>query len=306
MRTCVIFNPRAGSADQAEKLRDALAQRPHTVLRETSKAAEASLLSAQAMREGYDLIVAAGGDGTINEVVNGLAPGFGQVRLGILPLGTGNDLARTLSIPLDPLLALEALEHGCEQKIDLIEVQSEGRTAYCINVAAGGFSGQVDEILTEEMKSSWGPLAYVRGASTVLPNLKDYQTSLSIATADFEHVDALNIIVANGRTAAGGFEVAPEADPQDGLLDLVVVRYGSMLELAGVAARLFVGNYLDSGIVQHHRTERVRVASRPGMWFNVDGELLTNAPATFQVLPQAIWVLTGPEFDPAPEQALDE
>src|SRR5688500_7252293 len=99
MKICIIFNPNAGSARQVETLRDAFRKRPEITLRETTKAGEASAFAGQALQEGFELVVAAGGDGTINEVVNGMAPDFGETRLGILPLGTGNDLARTLAIP---------------------------------------------------------------------------------------------------------------------------------------------------------------------------------------------------------------
>jgi diacylglycerol kinase (ATP) len=90
------------------------------------------------------------------------------------------------------------------------------------------------------------------------------------------------------------------SDPEDGRLDVVVVRYGSVVELIGVAARLLAGNYLPSARVFHRQVRRVRIASRPGMWFNIDGELLTNEPVTISVLPQALRVVVGPTYAPKP------
>jgi diacylglycerol kinase (ATP) len=107
--------------------------------------------------------------------------------------------------------------------------------------------------------------------------------------------------VANGRTAAGGFQVAPLANPEDGLLDVIVVRYGDVLDLAGIAARLLAGNYLSSEQVMHRRARHVHIASQPGMWFNVDGELFTSQPITFTVMPQALRVVVGPEYTPSPQ-----
>jgi diacylglycerol kinase (ATP) len=251
-------------------------------------------------RAGYELIVAAGGDGTINEVVNGLAAASAHATLGIIPLGTGNDLARTLAIPSDPLEALALLTRGPVRVIDLMKIESADATAYGINVAAGGFSGQVDEVLTEELKATWGPLAYLIGAARVLPDLTGYETSIAWEDGPPERVEALNVVVANGRTVGGGIPVAPSANPEDGRLDVVVVRYGSAVELLGVAARLLAGNYLTSERVFHRQVRRVRIASRPGMWFNVDGELLTNEPVTISVRPQALHVVVGPTYAPSP------
>jgi diacylglycerol kinase (ATP) len=300
VRSCVILNPCAGSAAQAEALRDALARHRETTLYETCWAGHATELAAEALRGGYELIVAAGGDGTIHEVVNGLAGDFARARLGIIPLGTGNDLARTLAIPDDPLEALALMMDGPERWIDLLKVESAAQVLYGINVAAGGFSGQVDEVLTDELKATWGPLAYLLGAIRVVPDLTGYHTTIAWEDGPVERVEALNIVVANGRTVAGGFRVAPLANPEDGLLDIIIVRYGDALDLAGVAARLLTGNYLNSDQVLHRRARRAHIASRPGMWFNVDGELFTNQPAVFTVLPQVLRVVVGPGYAPDP------
>ena len=300
MRTCILTNPNAGSAALGAALRGAVAGRSDTIIRETRRPGEARALAAEMFRAGYELIVAAGGDGTINEVVNGLAADAAHATLGIIPLGTGNDLARTLAIPSDPLEALALLTQGPVRPIDLMKIESADAMAYGINVAAGGFSGQVGEALTGALKATWGPLAYLIGAASVLPDLTGYETTIAWEDGPSERVEALNIVVANGRTVAGGFPVAPSANPEDGYLDVVVVRYGSAVELLGVAARLMAGNYLASERVFHRHVRRVHIASSPGMWFNVDGELLTNEPVTISVLPQTQRVVVGPTYAPNP------
>jgi diacylglycerol kinase (ATP) len=280
MKIYIILNPNAGSAAQAEALREAIQADPALTLWETERATQA---------------------GTINEVINGLASNFSQARLGILPLGTGNDLARTLALPPDPQEALRLLKAGPTSTLDVMQVKTTGGVTYGINVAAGGFTGQMNELMTDELKASWGPLAYLRGAVSVLPNLTDYETFISWDDGTEGRIAAFNIIVANGRTAAGGFMVAPTANPEDGLLDVVIVQSGSLLDLAGVAARLLVGNYVDSDIVLHRQARQVRVAARPGMWFNIDGELLTKDPVTFTVLPQVLQVVVGTAYTPEPQ-----
>jgi diacylglycerol kinase (ATP) len=297
MRTLIIMNPAAGSAGQAAALRERVNGMPDVTLLETDSAGHARDLARDAVTAGYDLVVAAGGDGTINEVVQGLSADLDRARLGVLPLGTGNDLARSLAIPGNPTEALEWIAGGGrERRIDLIHVASATSTSYCVNVAAGGFSGQVDEMLTDEMKSKWGPLSYIRAAAGVLPNLEGYTTSLAYDDGEHEEIMALNVILANGRTCAGGLKVAPTADLEDGLIDVVIVRYTSLLDLAAVAALLVAGSYLDSQDVFLRRARRVSIHSRPGMWFNVDGELLTKEPATFTVVPGALRVLAGPGY----------
>ena len=301
VRSCIILNPRAGSAEQMEALREVAAAQMEATLYETDSAGHATALAAEALEEGYDLVVAAGGDGTINEIVNGLASDFARARLGIIPLGTGNDLARTLTIPADPLAALDIVMRGAEHRLDLMKAETVSQATYGINVAAGGFSGQVGEVLTEELKAGWGPLAYLLGAARVVPDLASYETTIAWDDESVERVEALNIVVANGRTAAGGFQVAPLANPEDGLLDVIVVRYGDVLGLAGIAARMLAGNYLSSEQVMHRRARHVHIASQPGMWFNVDGELFTSQPVTFTVMPQALRVMVGPEYTPSPQ-----
>jgi diacylglycerol kinase (ATP) len=297
MRALIIMNPAAGSADQAGALRERIEATPELTLFETGAAGHAKDLARQALESGYETVVAAGGDGTVNEVLQGLAADFSKARLGVLPLGTGNDLARSLALPTDPIEALNIIvDGGNERRIDLIHVATTGGVIYGANVAAGGFSGQVDEALTDEMKAMWGPISYIRAAAQVLPNLEGYTTTLAYDDGELERVLALNVILANGRTCAGGVKVAPTADMEDGLLDVIVVRYTSLLDLAGVAAQLMAGSYLDSQEVHHRRARRVRVGSKPGMWFNVDGELVTNEPATFSVVPGALRVIAGPAY----------
>ena len=308
MRTWVIINPKAGegSTRAADAVQRWASDRENVVCRESGDASSGQEVIGAALDDGADQVVAVGGDGTVNAVVNELQSREADVRLGIIPLGTGNDLARTLDIPQgDVYAALNTLEAGREVQIDGFRLETDGAMRYGINASAGGFSGQVDEALTPEMKSAWGPLAYLVGAAQVFPDLQDYATYITVDDASKQRVRALNIVVANGRTAAGGRPVAPTANPCDGLLDVVIVKRGNVGELAEVATRLVAGNYLESPLVMHQRVRRIEVASDPGMWFNVDGELLTNKPVAIQVLPGCQRVVVGPGFKAAPEDVAD-
>ena len=297
MTTCIIFNPRAGTAEQMEALRARIAARADVEVFETADAAQVRRATISAAERGARMIVAAGGDGTIHAVVNAMVARRASATLGVIPLGTGNDLARTLALPIDdPLAALTLLDEGETRAIDLIRVRVGKRVIFGVNCAAGGFTGQMNEAMTDQIKQTWGPLAYLRGAVKVLPDLTRYHTSIRIDGRAARRAAVMNVIVANGRTAGGGTVVAPRADPEDGLLDVVVVRTGTMLELTGVAARLLAGDYTTSDLVAHERARRVEVHSKPGMWFNVDGELLSNQRVVFGAVPRALRVVVGPDY----------
>lgn len=297
----VIRNPQAGSADAWASLRDRILALGDARIMETHNRGDALEAAASAVRDEVELLIAAGGDGTINEVVNGMLrgapPGTPRTRLAIVPLGTGNDLARTLNIPLDPAKAVETIRSNRVRTIDVFRAKWDDTERFAVNVAAGGFTGQMNEVITDAIKTRWGPLAYLRGAIGVIPDLTKYKTSIRYDGKARQPIHALNIIVANGRTAGGGTVVAPGADPGDGWLDVVIVRTGTALELAGVAARLLAGDYTNSDVVTHRRVRRVHVESEPGMWFNIDGELITNRPIAFSVVPGAIDVIVGQSSD---------
>jgi diacylglycerol kinase (ATP) len=238
------------------------------------------------------LIVSAGGDGTLNEVVNGIAAAGCNSVLAILPLGTGNDFARHLGLPTNMDEAIEQIGAAQTREIDLVRVSSE-LVRYFVNVSSGGFSGLVDEKLTPEMKRTWGPLAYLRSAAAAFPELRGYTTRVTLDDANAVDLDLYNVIVANGRYVAGGIPVAPEAEISDGLLDIILIPERGKAELALLAAQILVGRHLSSDAVIFHRAKRVAINSKPGMWFNVDGELIGNEPATFELLPGALRCVVG-------------
>jgi diacylglycerol kinase (ATP) len=299
----VFFNSNAGSAPDTDL--DALRAAPDVDLVDCEDPDDTIEAAAQAARDGERRVIAAGGDGTVHLVANGLMEGADSAAtrpaLGVLPLGTGNDLARTLGLPLGrpPLVAFETVRQAETRTIDVIRVTHpgcEGLTRYAVNVCAGGFSGAVDEVLTSDLKGKWGPLAYLLGAAKALPDLTGHRTRVAWDGGPPEHVAAFNVVVANGRTAGGGTPVAPRASLEDGLLDVVVIRAGTGLDVARLAARVVAGDYLADDFVVFNRVREVSVEASPGMWFNVDGELRTNDPVTFEVVPGALRVAVGPDY----------
>ncbi len=292
--TRVISNPSAGGRSEAGTRRlERLAALPGFTVCETGGPGEARRLAGQAVAAGCRRLVVAGGDGTLNEVLNGLAPDFGRAEVALLPAGTGNDLARTLGLPGDPDEAFEVLAAGRTRALDLVRLEcGDGESRYFVNASAGGFSGEVDERLDAATKSAWGPLSYLRSALAALPALEPYDSSLVLdpGTPEEERLESelFNLVVANGRFVAGGVPVAPEAEVDDGLLDLVAIRAAPVARLALLAPKVAVGQHLDDELVVHRKVRALEVRSRPAMPFNADGETGIETPLRYRVLPGAI------------------
>lgn len=292
----VILNPSAGSAQDIETLQKSLERLGTFEILQTNEKGNATKLARAALADGCTQVIAAGGDGTINEVVNGLAEDWQQAVLGIIPLGTGNDLARTLGVPADIDAAIDVLARYDTRGIDIVRVDSDA-TRYFINVSAGGFSGLVNEHLSEDVKETWGPLAYLRSAVKALPQIDEYDMSLYFDDDDPVKIQAYNMVVANARYVAGGIPIAPQARLDDGLMDVVVIPVLSMPKLAVLMPLILLGHHLDNEDILFRRVRSLRIDSTPGMWFNADGELVGNEPATFTMLPHTLRMIVGPEFD---------
>lgn len=289
MKPYIIVNPIAGSIGDLHTRLKQFRRIDARELYVTRRAGEAEARARQAIRAGCDYIIVAGGDGTLNEVINAIAmPSWRHgVRVGLLPLGTANDFARSIGLIADVEVAIDVLSSKKTARIDLVRMTGQ-RTRYFVNASCGGFSGVVNEKLTPEIKSSWGPLAYLRSAAAALPELHAYRTTVIFDESEKLMLDLYNVIVANGRFVAGGLPIAPEADPRDGLLDIVLVPRRSAPEMALLIAEMFLGKHLSSDSVIFRRAKEISVQSRPGMWFNADGELVGNKATVFQVLPRAL------------------
>lgn len=289
MKPCLIVNPIAGSIKDLDVLLKQLRRLRPAELHVTHKAGDAEIFARKAIHAGCNYVIAAGGDGTLNEVVNGIATprSARAVCLGIVPLGTGNDFARSLGLPATLEENIDILRAKQTAPIDLVRVRSD-RTRYFVNVSTGGFSGLVDEKLTSEIKRAWGPLAYVRSAAAALPELHTYRTSIVLDGTERLSIDLYNVVIANGRFVAAGLLIAPNADPSDGLVDLVLIPKRPKREMALLVTEIVLGKHLSNNALIFRRAKKISVRSRPGMCFNVDGELVGNAPVLFQVVPRAL------------------
>jgi diacylglycerol kinase (ATP) len=300
-KALVICNPTSGGgAYDPDEIREELEGMELDWIE--TRGPEDAMEAAQDWKDG--LLIVAGGDGTVNDVVNGLGKaGFPDgVTLGILPTGTGNDLAATLCIPEDTELAEDVIRQNRERKLDVARVRSEGvGERFFINVATGGLGAEISDANDEELKKRWGKLSYLRASLEVARNFDVRQLSLYL-DGEERRVKAINIAVGNCRYTGGGWPATPKANPEDGLLDVVVIETLGAGELFDLApAVLAEYSYLDKEGVFFVRAKEIRVETKPpGLEFTADGEVIGNEPAQFSVLPQTLKVIVGPGYVPEP------
>lgn len=300
----VIYNPTSGGGvHAAEVLREQLRDlRPELV--ETESTADAY----EAAREWRDgLLVAAGGDGTVNEVVNGLgASGFpDKVVFAVLPLGTGNDLAATLRIPSQLEAATRLLHEGEVRRLDAVRIGPADREkSFFLNVATGGLGEEISEASEDkELRRRWGRLAYLRAS---LEAVKDHGVRrVRLVLDDAVHdLRAVNVVVGNCRYAGAGWPAAPKADPEDGLLDVVVIEDVGVTGMLSLASwSMAEDDYTKREGVFSARAARVRIEAEPELDFTADGEVIGKSPTEFVVLPKSLKVIVGPDYKPDPLQA---
>ena len=250
------------------------------------------------------LLIVVGGDGTINDVVNGLGnTGFPEgVTLALLPAGTGNDLAATLAVPENPGEAEGVIRQNRVRSLDVARVRSNGvGERFFVNVATGGLGAEISDANDENFKSKWGKLSYLRASLEVARDF-DVREVMLYLDGEGRRVRAVNMAIGNCRYAGGGWPAAPRANPEDGLLDVVVIEDLGLQEILALApSALAKSDYLDKDGVYFKRAREVRVETQPGLEFTVDGEVIGDDPAEFVVIPRALKVIVGPGYVPEPE-----
>lgn len=242
----------------------------------------------EALATGPDLLVAGGGDGTVSCAAGRVAGT--EVTLGVLPLGTANDFARTLEIPVGLDDAVAALVSGRVVDVDLGLV--DGR-AY-LNVASIGLSVGVTERLTPGLKKRLGPLAYPLATLLAYRHHRPFHARLEFPDGDHAPVDLddlLQVAVGNGRHYGGGNAVSPSASIDDHLLDVYAIVRGRLRDHVSIARFLKDGRFVEHEKVHHLTTRRVRVVTDPPLPVNLDGEIAATTPATFEVRRNAVHVV---------------
>ncbi len=241
----------------------------------------------QRYRNQVDLVIVGGGDGTLNAAVDGLVNT--HLPLGILPLGTANDLAKTLGIPNSIPEACKIIALGEVRYIDLGWVNGK----HFFNVASLGLSVKITQRLTKEAKRRWGVLAYAATAIQVIWESRPFSAEIRFKNQSFS-VKTVQIAVGNGRYYGGGMAVVPDATIDDQRLDLYSLEIKHWWQIIPILPAMRKGQHIRSQNVRSFHGEEFEVFTPKPRPINTDGEITTYTPALFRVIPQALTVLVPP------------
>jgi len=295
VRTCVIFNPTA-RGDKAKRFRRHLDEiATQAVLKLTTSSGDARRLAAEAVNEGFEIVVAAGGDGTLNEVLNGVGDtpdGFERARVGVLPLGTVNVFARELALPTKLELAWKIIRQGHESRIDLpsvtFGVNGKEQRRYFAQLAGAGLDARAVELVKWQVKKAVGPLAYV------LAGLHAVLGPPSKITAKTQETSACGglVLIGNGRLYGGQFNLFPKADLRDGVFDICVFPRVDWLTLVRCGPGLLFRGSVPASVHTLFQSGCLTLTSDTKTPLQVDGELIGHLPATFSITPGKLRIIT--------------
>ena len=306
-RARIIYNPTSGKETMKKNLADILdvieqagyeasafatTPAPHSAQEEAKRAALA----------GFDLIVAAGGDGTINEVVNGIADLENRPQMAIIPGGTTNDYARALRIPRDnPKAAAEVILKKQTIQMDIGKTPND----YFINIAAGGHLTELTYEVPSELKSIFGYLAYLAKGAELLPRIKPIK--MRFKYDEGEYYGNASMFFLGLTNSVGGFEkIAPDAKLDDGKFSLIIVKTANIFEIVHlVSLMLNGGRHINDRRIIYTKTSRLEVDvpdRSHRLMINLDGEYGGDAPMTFTNLHQHIEMFG--DLDAIPDDAV--
>ncbi|MEW5720675.1 MAG: diacylglycerol kinase family protein [Chloroflexota bacterium] len=263
----------------------------------TERRLHAVELTRAALAAGCDLLVAVGGDGTLNEVVNGMVTQDGvavnpHAALGVIPSGTGSDFARTAGIARDPLAAAQQLAHATQTRpfdIGEIAYTRDGKTTrrFFANVAGIGFDAEVIERTERGGKRGGGTFPYY---SALVTTIWKYQNKDVVVQMDDQCVQArMNaVVVCNGKFFGGGMQISPNSSLDDGWLDVITLGDLGRFEVVMNTPRLYNGTILEHPKVAAYRAKTVAVDPNPRMLIEADGEFIGPGPAKFRIHPGAL------------------
>ena len=249
------------------------------------------VLVRELLKRGCKRIIAGGGDGTINSVASAIVkskhagPG---VAMGIMPLGTANDLAHGLGLPCDDLT--ECLRIACTGEARPMDVGLMNGKVFC-NVASGGFGAEVTATTPQDVKAKLGGAAYTLNGLVKLWQMEPYRGTLQVAGEPPEEGGMLLMAVGNNRLAGGGFEVAPLARSDDGKLDLMVLLEASVQDSSRILAEIKHPMNPDNLVIRYWQAERFTMEADRPLHINLDGEPVAVQKLEFSVLPRALNVV---------------
>ncbi|BCJ87106.1 diacylglycerol kinase [Effusibacillus dendaii] len=289
-RARLIYNPSSGKEMMRQQLPEILdifdSAGLETTCHMTKNSDDTVEAAKRAAEEAYDLVIAAGGDGTVNEVVNGLSPFEVRPLLGILPAGTSNDLSRALGLPRDLKEAARRITDLQYKPLDVGQVNDR----FFINIAGCGRITEITYEVPSRMKTALGQLAYYMKGLEKIPQLGAIHLEIEAASFGFSGKAMLCLICNSNRV--GGFEnIAPDANLADGLFDVMVVKQASIPDMIRLATQALRGEHVHNERVLYFQTEWLKVTSKEKVELNLDGEYGGTLPKEFRVLKHHLQVV---------------
>lgn len=288
-RIPVIMNPGARSARAGGRIDDIRSLSGRLELLETRGMGDACRLAEALARQGEPLIVAAGGDGTVNEVVNGIvkAGAAGRTALGVLPTGTMNVFAAELGVPSARLdECWQAITAGVAREVDLWRMND----TFFIQLAGVGIDAAIIRETTWEAKKRWGPLSYILSGARLL---RLPSALLTVTAPGHDPMTGSTVLLGNGRNYGGPFPLFPQAVAGDGLLDVVVMPRHGMRDFYAVGRAMCSGQYAARRGVRYFQTDRLRVTAEEPVAYEADGEWAGEAAALDFVRQGSLTVMAG-------------
>jgi diacylglycerol kinase (ATP) len=282
----VILNPAARS-ERARRTWETIEKFRGAKVQLTSAPGDARGLAAWGVEKGFRKVVAAGGDGTINEVVNGLAGS--DVALGILPVGTMNVFAAELSLPNDLAKAWEIVLAGHIRKIDLARANDQ----YFVQLAGVGLDAQVVQETSWTAKKNFGPLSYLISAAQIAARTPPQL----LIEHDGVHREGSFVLIGNGRYYGAPIKVFHDARIDDGLLDVLIFKNLGYLDIARYLGGIVMGTHTKLDDVDYFQTKKVRVRCEKEVPVEVDGELAGKLPVTFRISSRKLRVIVAAAAD---------
>lgn len=279
-RARIIYNPTSGREAFKKELPTVLERFEiagyETSAHATTSEGDAIKAAKIAVERRYDLVVAAGGDGTISEVINGLAEQEYRPKLGIIPVGTTNDFARALCIPRDIKKAVDAILAEQSMFLDIGRVNDR----YFMNIAGGGKLTELTYEVPSRLKTMLGQLAYYMKGIEMLPSLKPTRVKIEYDGQVLD--DDIMLFLVSNTNSVGGFEkLAPSAKFDDGYFDLIILKKMNLAEFIRIASLALRGAHLDDKNVIYTQAQSIKVTPEDKMQLNIDGEFGGLLPGEF-------------------------
>lgn len=291
-RARIIYNPTSGKELFKRTLPDVLIKLERagyeTSAYATEREGDATIEAERSLAYHYDLLIVAGGDGTLNEVINGIAEQPQRPKLGIIPMGTVNDFGRALHLPNDIMKALDVIIEGHTTQVDIGKMNNR----YFINLAAGGKITQVSYETPSKLKSIVGPFAYYIKGFEMLPQMNAVDIRIEYDNEVFQG-EALLFLLGLTNSMAGFEKLVPDAKLDDGHFTLIIVEKANLAELGHIMTLASRGEHTKHPKVIYKKAKSVNISSYTEMQLNVDGEYGGKLPANFLNLERHIEVFTS-------------